>query len=104
MQEWSRGASNLELRLGTELSRASSDLDAVRAVELDDFRSRLEEALMTGWQGFTGRMIDRGEIGAPVPTAYRPHRFHAKLDFQGKPFSTVELEVAAEEVGGLTTI
>ena len=97
-----KGASNLELRLGTEFSRASSDLDAVRFVELDDFRSRLEEALVTGWQGFTGRMIDRGEVGAPVPTAYWPHRFHAKLDFQGRPFSTVELEVASEEVGGLT--
>jgi hypothetical protein len=96
-----KGASNLELRLGTESSRASSDLDAVRAVEIDDFRSRLEQALVTGWQGFTGRMMDRGEIGAPVPMAYRPHRFDTKLDFQGRPFGTVELEVAAEEVGGL---
>lgn len=99
-----KGATNLELRLGIASTRASSDLDAVRSVALDEFRDRLEAALGNGWHGFSGRLVHRGEIGAPVPDAYRPHRFHAKLTYLDRPFGTVEVEVAAEEVDALREV
>jgi len=93
-----KGATNLELRIGTAQTRVSSDLDTVRRSTIDDFRVGLEEALATGWGGFTGRLVDKGPINAPLPDPYRPHVFHAKLDYCGKPFGTVEVEVAAEEI------
>ena len=98
-----KGATNLELRLGIANTRASSDLDAVRSVALDEFRARLAAALADGWNGFAGRLVDRGEIGAPVPDVYRPYRYHAKLTYLDRPFGTVEIEVAAEEIDALRT-
>lgn len=96
-----KGATSLEVRLGVIATRASSDLDAVRTLDLDQFRVAVEDALGEGWQGFSGRLVDRGPIRAPVPDTYRPHRFHIKLDYHSRPFATVELEVAAPEVGAL---
>lgn len=96
-----KGATNIELRVGTQASRVSSDLDAVRSRSLTEFRTRLESALGTGWAGFGGRVVDRGQIQAPVPDAYRPHRFEVKVEYQSRPFGTVELEVSPEEADAL---
>jgi hypothetical protein len=98
-----KGATNLEIRLGTAATRVSNDLDTVRRIGLVEFRQQLIDQLRVGWGGFTGLLVDRGEIAAPVPEAYRPHRFHVKLAFNSQPYATVELEVAAEEVGALTS-
>lgn len=94
-----KGASSLEIRVGTRRARVSSDLDAVRRQSLDAFRDHLAEALRDGWDGFTGVLIDDGEIPAPVPEGYRPHRFRAKLQFRGGDFGTVLIEVAPTEIG-----
>lgn len=99
-----KGGSNLEVRLGIEASRASSDLDVVRTSSIDTLRSDLEDTLADGWHGFGGRVVDRGPIGAPVPDDYRPHRMDVKLEYQGKPFATITLEIAAEEVDGLAQL
>ncbi|HEX9888574.1 MAG TPA: nucleotidyl transferase AbiEii/AbiGii toxin family protein [Nitriliruptorales bacterium] len=96
-----KGGSNLELRLGTLRTRASSDLDAVRRTSIEEFRETLEESLRTGWTGFTGAVRDRGVIPAPVADDYRPHRFEAKLSYLGRPYGTVTIEVAVEEADGL---
>lgn len=99
-----KGGSNLEVRIGIAATRASSDLDVVRTRSLEQFRDSLEDALATGWEGFTGRLIDRGPIGAPVPDAYRPYRLEAKLAY-GAQFGlgTITVEVAVEEVDALET-
>lgn len=96
-----KGATSLEVRLGVIATRASSDLDAVRTLDLDQFRATVEDALGEGWQGFSGRLVDSGPIHAPIPDTYQPYRFHIKLDYHGRPFATVELEVAAPEAGAL---
>lgn len=96
-----KGGSNFEVRLGLRATRASSDLDLVRTRTLGEFHDTLASALASGWEGFGGRVIDRGDIAVPVPDAYRPHRFEAKLEYQGQPFQTVTLEVAIEEADGL---
>lgn len=64
-----KGATNLELRIGTTGTRVSSDLDTVRLGSPESFRDLLAEALLAGWNGFTGRLVDKGPINAPVPEA-----------------------------------
>jgi hypothetical protein len=64
-----KGASNIEVRLGVQQTRVSSDLDTVRRTSLEDFRNQLAVALRDGWEGFTGVVADLGPIDAPVPRA-----------------------------------
>lgn len=95
-----KGATNLELRLGTARTRVSSDLDMVRRSSLAEFRDRLALALREGWAGFSGRLVDEGAIPVPTPEGYRPHRFRLKLEFHGRGFGTVLVEVAMAELLG----
>ncbi len=60
--------------------------------------------MRTGWGGFAGVLVDDGEIAVPAPDGYRPYRFRARLEYKGGPFGTVTIEVAPEEVGGLTRV
>lgn len=99
-----KGASNIEVRIGTRGARVSSDLDMVRRQTLEDFRDRIAEALRAGWDAFTGTLIDEGEIRIPAQGVYRPHRFRAKLQFHGRDFGTVVIEVAPEEAGAVQLV
>lgn len=99
-----KGGRNLEVRYGLAATRASSDLDAVRVASREDFIDELEAALEHGWAGFAGRVVVKGPVGAPVPGGYDPERMDVKLDFHSRAFATVELEVAAEEAGGLADV
>lgn len=99
-----KGASNIEVRVGTANSRASSDLDTVRRQTLGHYRAQLEEALRLGWHGFTGLLADQGPIATPGPIVYQPHRFRLKLEFQGGPFTSFTVEVSPEEVGSLELV
>lgn len=98
-----KGASNIELRVGTRGSRVSSDLDTVRRATVGEFRDVFATAMRGGWAGFTGVLVDDGEILTPAPDGYRPHRFRAKLEYRAGSFGTITVEVAPEEVGGLST-
>lgn len=71
---------------------------------VDEFRDEFAAALRAGWAGFAGVLVDEGEIAVPAPDGYRPHRLRAKLEYRGGPFGTVTVEVAPEEVGGLTRV
>lgn len=99
-----KGASNIEIRLGTRSTRVSSDLDTVCRVAVDRFRDEFATALRAGWAGFTGVLVDDGEITTAAPDGYRPHRYRARLEYRGGPFGTVTVEVAPEEVDGLTVV
>ena len=88
--------------MGTANTRVSKDLDTVRRGTLEAFRRTLEGALRHGWHGFGGVLHDEGQIAAPVPARYRPHRFRLKLTFRGGDFASFTLEVSAEEAGSLT--
>ncbi|MGH9039766.1 MAG: nucleotidyl transferase AbiEii/AbiGii toxin family protein [Acidimicrobiia bacterium] len=93
-----KGGSALELRLGLTESRTSKDLDGVFRGDFVDFFSAAVAALRAGWAGFTGRATEPEEIDIPGMRV-RPRRFAVKLDFQGRPFITVPVEVAPEEAG-----
>ena len=93
-----KGASGIELRRGTVGSRASSDLDVIRTRDLEGFTDTIAEHLRVGWGGFSGRISAGREIGTPLPSPYRPHRFVVGLEFLGNPFRSTHLEVSPDEL------
>jgi len=94
-----KGGSAMALRYGRG-TRFTQDLDAARVQPLARFRNDFEEALATGWAGFTGRLIEKS---APrptgVPTAYVMQPFDVKLDFRGRSWCTVKFELGHNEIG-----
>jgi hypothetical protein len=95
---WSRVGASLELRRGIPQSRTSKDLDAVVRGDVDTVHERLAEAGADGWEGFTAVFT------APVPfevpgLVANPHRFTAKISYQGKPFVSVPIEISPIEAG-----
>ncbi len=95
------GGRHLEIRYGLNATRASTDLDVVRRESLEELIEALGDELAAGSAGFTGRLAKERTIDAPVPDGYLPHRVQVRLDFKGKSFGTVLLEIAVEEAGGL---
>lgn len=64
-----KGGNALKIRFGKDTTRFSRDLDTARASSLDDYIARLEDALATGWCGFTGSSFQ----GNPPPRkAFQP--------------------------------
>jgi hypothetical protein len=93
-----KGGASLELRRGIPQSRTSKDLDAVVRGDVDTVHERLAEAGADGWEGFTAVFT------APVPfevpgLVANPHRFTAKISYQGKPFVSVPIEISPIEAG-----
>lgn len=93
-----KGGASLELRRGIPESRTSKDLDAVVRGEIETVHDRLAEAGAGGWEGFTAVFT------APVPFEVpglmaNPHRFTAKVSYQGKPFVSVPIEISPVEAG-----
>lgn len=95
-----KGGNALKIRFGKDATRFSRDLDAARASSLDEYISRLEESLASGWSGFTGVVVPR-EPAAPkgVPAAYVMRPFEVKLAYNGKSWMTLPLEVGHNEIG-----
>jgi hypothetical protein len=95
-----KGGSSLKLRYGDKATRFTRDLDAARAGELEDFLKELDIALKSGWQGFTGRIV-RKDPAKPkdVPGEYIMQPFEIKLEYNGKSWVTVPLEIGHDEIG-----
>jgi hypothetical protein len=93
-----KGGASLELRLGISASRTSKDIDAVTRSDVETVHSRLAEVCAAGWEGFTAVLTP--PVSFEVPGLFsQPFRFTAKLSYQGKPFTSVPIEVSAVEVG-----
>jgi len=95
-----KGGSSLKFRYGDIATRVTKDMDAAQGADLDVFIVRLDDALRTGWHGFTGHVVKR-EPASPkdVPPAYVMHPYDVKLEYNRKPWVTVRLEMGANEVG-----
>lgn len=95
-----KGGSAIKLRLGEGATRFTTDFDVARASSLDEFIGALRAALGRGWAGFAGRVVPR-EPAHPegVPPRYVMMPFDVKLDYNGKAWCTVELEVGHNEIG-----
>ena len=95
-----KGGSALKLRFGEACTRATTDLDAARAVELDDFAARLGEFLAVGWEGCTGVLVPRKPARPKnVPPHYVMQPFDVKLSYLGRPWCTVVFELGHNEIG-----
>lgn len=94
-----KGGSAMALRYGND-TRFTRDLDAARVHPLARFRSDFEDALSTGWAGFSGRLVEKSAPRPPsVPTAYVMQPFNVKLDYRGRPWCTVKFELGHNEIG-----
>lgn len=94
-----KGGSAMALRYGRE-TRFTQDLDAARVQSLSGFCSDFEDSLVTGWAGFTGRLVERlAPRPAAVPSAYVMQPFDVKLDYRGRPWCTVKFELGHNELG-----
>ncbi|MDN5794799.1 MAG: nucleotidyl transferase AbiEii/AbiGii toxin family protein [Intrasporangium sp.] len=94
-----KGGSAMALRFGRG-TRFTQDLDAARVQPLARFRSDFEESLSTGWAGFTGRLVAKtAPRPSAVPMAYVMKPFEVKLDYRGRSWCTVHLELGHNEIG-----
>jgi len=94
-----KGGSAMALRYGRG-TRFTQDLDAARVQSLAGFRSDFEDSLAAGWAGFTGRLVERpAPRPAAVPTAYVMQPFDVKLDYRGRSWCTVKVELGHNELG-----
>lgn len=93
-----KGGSSLELRRGIAGSRTSKDFDTVARRDVETVHERLADAGEAGWEGFTAIFTAPEEINVPgMPV--KPRRFVAKLQYRGKPFASVPIEVSTVEAG-----
>lgn len=95
-----KGGSAIKMRLGDGATRFTTDLDIARASAIDDFSEQLAGSLATGWEGFTGALVEeRQAYPKGVPPQYVMHPFSVKLSYNGKPWVTIDLEVGHNEIG-----
>lgn len=93
-----KGGASLELRRGIPGSRTSKDLDTVIRGDMLAVHDRLADAGAEGWEGFTAVFTPAVPFEVPGLVS-NPHRFTAKLNYQGKPFVSVPIEVSPIEAG-----
>lgn len=95
-----KGGSAIKIRLGTQRTRYTTDLDTATATDPSLYAERLSAALSKGWEGFSGRVIERDPAHPDnIPVGYVMRPFDVKLSYCGKPWCTVPLEVGFDEIG-----
>lgn len=95
-----KGGSALELRFGSSQTRFTRDLDAARTGDLDIFVEDLDAALREGWEGFTGRLVERRPAHPEgIEKRYVMRPYDAKLSYNGKSWMTVPIEIGHNEIG-----
>lgn len=95
-----KGGSSLKIRYGDAASRYSMDLDTALRKTLDDFIDELNNNLKSGWEGFTGFIVTLSPARPNnVPEEYVMQPFEIKLQYMGRPWITIPLEVGYNEIG-----
>lgn len=100
-----KGGSALKMRFGNTATRYTTDLDTATATDPEVYAEKLATTLTKGWEGFTGRIVQR-EPAHPegILQEYVMRPFDIKLSYNGKPWCTVPLEVGHNEIGDADTI
>lgn len=94
-----KGGSAMAFRYGPG-ARMTSDLDAARKDEEEQFIESLEANLDSGWQGFTGRVKPRKKPKPfGVPAKYIMAPFDIKLQYEGRDWKTILFELGHSELG-----
>lgn len=95
-----KGGSSLKMRFGDASTRATTDLDVARSEDIDAFEAAFARDLAIGWEGFTGRIVERPKATPKdVPPQYVMQPYEVKLSYLGSPWCTVLFEVGHDEIG-----
>ena len=95
-----KGGSSLMFRYGGAVTRYTKDVDTARLVELEAYLESLRLKLAEGWYGFTGKIVDVEPPSPPnVPKPYLMMPYDIKLQYLGKSWMTVRIEVGHNEIG-----
>lgn len=95
-----KGGSSLMFRYGGGLTRYTKDIDTARIGDLESFLESFRQKLVDGWCGFTGRITDVIPPSPPnVPKSYVMIPFDVKLQYLGRPWMTVRIEIGHNEIG-----
>lgn len=95
-----KGGSSLKLRYGNRATRVTTDFDAAAKHDRKVFIEALQKNLASGWEGFTFHVVkEKPAQPKRVPSAYVMHPFSIKVNYLGKPWCTVDLELGHNEVG-----
>lgn len=97
-----KGGAALEMRFGSR-ARTSKDFDTMYRGAFDDAVAEVDAGVATEWNGFVGRVTRIGRVEVPG-LRVQPVRFEVKLNYKGKPFGTVPMEVAAPEGNALQRV
>ncbi len=90
-----KGGASMEFRFGAA-ARASRDVDALADIDLDDAFAEIGRRLLSGWEGFAGKLTERTEI-ARAGIVPAPQRCRIKLSYRDRPFATLAFELGRAE-------
>ena len=95
-----KGGSALKMRFGEDNTRFTTDLDTATATDPAAYAAQLDSRLRSGWEGFSGRVVEKDPASPDgIPEQYVMQPYDVKLDYLGKPWCTVPLEVGHNEIG-----
>ncbi len=95
-----KGGTALKFRYGSAEARYTMDLDTAWKTDLDTFLSSFRNNLSRGWEGFTGELDIRPQVSPRgVPFDYVMQPCDVKLNYNGRSWCTVRLEIGHNEIG-----
>lgn len=95
-----KGGSSLMFRYGGGVTRYTKDVDTARVVDLDVYLESLRTKLAAGWNGFSGKLVDVEPPAPPnVPKPYLMMPYDIKLQYCGRAWMTVRIEIGHNEIG-----
>lgn len=95
-----KGGSALKLRYGKGQSRFTMDFDTASRMERASFIEAIRANLAKGWCGFSGTMdIERPANPRGVPHEYVMQPFTIHLNYCGKSWCSIRLELGHNEIG-----
>ena len=95
-----KGGSSLLFRYGGGVTRYTKDVDTARATSLDEYLDGLRARLSEGWNGLTGKLVEVDPPSPPnVPKPYVMMPYDIKLQYLGRSWMTVRIEIGHNEIG-----
>ena len=95
-----KGGSAMQLRLGLT-ARVTTDLDLLFRGNVNAWLDDFDTALLEGpWNDFDARRKNEPEEIMVPGMMYRPQRFDVQLQYAGKSFSTIRVELALDGLSG----
>ena len=95
-----KGGTSLKFRFGSDHARYTLDLDTAWKTDLDTFLANLRRNLSSGWEGFSGEMLIRPQASPKaLPFDYVMQPCDVKLQYMGRSWCTIRLEIGHNEIG-----